>query len=273
MSVAYGNLGIVSTRLGELPEAEVYFRKGLLLAEQVNDPVYISLLESYLTPVLQDQGKLEEARSSLLHALMVGRASKFAPCIGCSLIALGQLRIAQVIEENHRSTAKSPRQSSLHQQLWRTKSSLKRALALEGLEAETRTEGLLALARASFMLGEVDSARQQAEQVIDEARRLEQTWLLACAQRLLANILSAQEAYDAADALFVQSIETLQLHGMSLEEARTLLAFSESLLQRHDPVSHARGLQLLQEARQAFEACHAALDLALAPHATTSATA
>src|SRR5207245_2118163 len=70
------------------------------------------------------------------------------------------------------------------------RTALRRALALEGLEAETRTEGQLALARASFLLGEMDTAQQQAVQTMEEARRLEQTWLLACARRLMGEILS-----------------------------------------------------------------------------------
>lgn len=275
MSIAYGNLGIVSTRLGELTEAEISFRKGIALAEQVNDPVYISLLESYLTPVLQDQDKLEEARSTLLHALKVSRISKFAPCIGCSLVALGQLRINQVIEENQRNPKAS--QLPIHQQLWRTRNSLQRALSLEGLEAETRTEGQLALARATFMLGEIKIAQQQVEQVILEARRLEQTWLLACSLRLLGSILTAQKEHKAADTVFEEAIETLRRHGMRLEEARTLYASGDPLLQRQDATNRAKGLQRLQEARQVFEASHAALDLALvdrtlAAYTATSAT-
>jgi predicted ATPase/DNA-binding SARP family transcriptional activator len=266
LTTAYGNLGILSTRLGELAEAEKYFRKGLSLAEQVNDPVYISLLESYLTPVLQDQDKLEEARSTLLHALKISRTSKFAPCIGCSLIALGYLRINQVIQENHRDLTKSLPYSTVNQQLLRTRNSLERALALEGLEAETRTEGQLSRARTTFMLGEFKSARQQAEQVIAEARRLEQTWLLACAQRLLGSILSALKEFEAADALFDEATEMLKQHGMRLEEARTLYASGESQLQRQDAASHEKGLQRLQEARRIFEACHAASDLALVDH-------
>ena len=172
MSVAFANLGILSARLGDLPEAETFFKRGITLAEQVNDPVYVSLWQCCTGYVLQDQGKMIEAKLSLRGALTISRAMNFTPCIGVALVVLGQLRIAQALlvqENNSGSTGPLERSatSSYTHLLRKARISLQRALSLEGLEAETRTEGQLALARVAFLMGEVDGARQQALQVME----------------------------------------------------------------------------------------------------------
>ena len=99
--------------------------------------------------------------------------------------------------------------------------------------------------------------------MIEEARRYEQTWLLACAQRLMGSILSTRGEYEEADVCFTWASETLQKCGMRLEWARALCSHGESLLLRAGTSEDGRseGLRYLQEARQAFEECHAALDL------------
>ena len=63
MSVAFANLGVLSARFGDLPEAEAYFKRGITLVEQVNDPVYVSLWQSCQAHILQDQGKMNEAKA------------------------------------------------------------------------------------------------------------------------------------------------------------------------------------------------------------------
>ncbi len=109
-------------------------------------------------------------RLSLRQALTISRAMNFTPCIGIALVVLGQLRIAQalVVQENDSGspgTIKRPANSSYTHLLRRARISLQRALALEGLEAETRTEGQLALAQVALLLGEIDEAQQQAHRL------------------------------------------------------------------------------------------------------------
>jgi predicted ATPase/DNA-binding SARP family transcriptional activator len=194
MSVAFANLGILSTRFGDLPEAEACYKQALVLAEQVNDPVYVSLWQSSQAPILQDQGKINEAKVSLRRALAISRAMNFTPCIGIALVVLAQLRVAQavVVQENGSTEkVKRPTNSSYTHMLRKARVSLHRALSLEGLEAETRTEGHLALAKVALLLGEIDEAWQQALQVMDDAQRYEQKWLLACTRRLMGTILAA----------------------------------------------------------------------------------
>ncbi len=244
LSVAFGNLGILAARLGDLPEAEAYFKRGLALAEQINDPVYMSLCHAYLTTIMQDQGKI------------------------IALVVLGQLRIAQalVVQENDSGspgTIKRPANSSYTYLLRRARISLKRALILEGLEAETRTEGQLALAKVALLLGEIDEAQQQVAQAMNEAQRYEQTWLLACTQQLIGNILTIQAHYEQAETYFMQSLEALKKCGMRLQWARTLQSFGLTLLEQHSKgeTNYEKGLNYLQDAYQTFQECNAIQDL------------
>ncbi len=265
MSVDFGNLGILSARFGDLAEAEVYYKRALMLAEQVNDPVYMSLWYSYLTPVMQDQGKIDEAKKSLCQALRIGRVMSMT--LGVALVTLVHLRIAQALagQENDGNSPGTVKQggASYTHLLKRARIALQRALNLEGLEAETRTEGQLAVAQASFLLGEIDTAQQQAMQAMEEASRLEQTWLLACARRLVGEILSVQGQREEARTYFGQALETLQKCGMRLEWARTLQGYGAALLGEHskDDGSYRQGLKYLEEAREVFRECNAVLDL------------
>jgi predicted ATPase len=72
--------------------------------------------------------------------------------------------------------------------LTRARTSLRHALALPGLEAETRTRGRLALAHVSLLLREREAARQQAAQAMEEAQRYELMGLLARCEQLMREI-------------------------------------------------------------------------------------
>jgi tetratricopeptide (TPR) repeat protein len=268
MSATLGNLGILAARFGDLPEAEVCYKRALVLAEQVNDPVYISLLQSYQALILQDQGKMNEAKLSLRRALTISRAMNLITCIGIALVALGQLRIAQALlvpENNSGSTGTLKRMatSSYTYLLRKARISLQRALALEGVEAETRTEGQLALARVAFLLGEIDEALRQALQVMHQAQQYEQTWLLACTYRLMGSILSVQGQMEQASEYFEHAIEILHHRGMRLEWARTLQSYGSAILEQHGTgeIGYSQALKYLQDASQAFHECNANLEL------------
>jgi DNA-binding SARP family transcriptional activator len=268
MSVACGNIGTLSARLGDLPEAEICYRRALALAEQVNDPVYMSLWHCYLSPVMQDQGKMHEARLSLRRALTIGRSMNITPCIGVALVVLGHLHIAQVIggEENPSSSSEITKRrnaSSYTHLLKRARICLQRALTLEGLEAETQTDGQLALAQVSLLLGEIDTAQQQTMLVIEEALRYKQTWLLACAQRLMGSILTVLDQQQQAVQYFKQAIETFHNCGMRLEWARTLQTCGVALLEQYSAgdSSYEQGLKYLKDASQVFRECNAIYEL------------
>src|SRR5690348_12050859 len=191
----------------------------------------MSLLQGYLAPIMQDQGKLDEAEKSVSLALSISRTMKITPCIGIALMALGHLRIAQFIKDQESkyyspSAIKRSHTSSIYL-LQRAKKSLRHALLLEGLDAETRTDGQIALAQSAFLLGEIDNAWQQILQVMHDAKKYDQIWLLACAQRLLGNILAVQGQHEETVKQFTQSLQTLEERGMRLEWARTLRDYNE----------------------------------------------
>ncbi len=131
------------------------------------------------------------------------------------------------------------------------------------MEAETRAEGQLALAQADLLLGEVETAQQQALQTLEEAHRYELTWLIARAQRLLGSIFAAQGQREQAVQHFEQALHT---SGMHLEYARTLRYYGLMLLQQDGVDEEAchereRGLNFLREAHQVFTDCKVALDV------------
>lgn len=253
----------------ELREAQAFYERALHLAEQIHDPVYISLWSGYLAVPLQAQRKLDEAKSFIYKSLAIGRNKRIPFCIGFALITLGHLRINQATNEYERNPYSSETTKrhylSPARLLQQARVSLIRGLAIEGLEAETRTEGLLGLAQASFLLGEIDIALPQAHQALEEANRYEQTWLLACIQRLLGTIMAVQGQHKEAKAYFTQSLATLKERGMRLEYARTLRDYGEAILRNahSDDEDCERAIAYLQEARQIFQECGAVLDFEL----------
>ncbi len=206
MSVDLSNMGVLCARSGDLREAENLFKQSLVFAERINDQIYVSLWNVVLTTVLQDQGKFSEAEACLYRAINISRAMKNTPCIGFALVALGNLHIAQSIMMRIQYENASQEDDELPQRnliahsrfLIRAQSVLERALALEELEAETKIEGQLILARVFLFLGNLDKARHQAISTLDEARQHELVWEPARAQSLLGSILAAKGQQEQA---------------------------------------------------------------------------
>ncbi len=182
-SVVYSNLGIQAARTGRLTEAEEWLRRGLALAEQINDQVYVSMWNTLLSDVFQQQGKLSEAQSCLCHALMLGRRVGNIPCIGLALVGVGNLRIAEA-----KTTDKSQDMAQRERYLKRANKTLQRVLAFEGLEAEARAEGQLAMAQVSLLLGNQDDALQQASAVLAKVQAHELTWLVERTRELMRDM-------------------------------------------------------------------------------------
>lgn len=176
-SVVFSNLGELAACFGDLEEAEMWYKKGLKLAERFNDRVYMSAWNAGLATVLQEEKKMEEAAACIVQSLRVGRAMKNDPCIGVALVALGSMRITQALALDQHSTRE--------RLLTRAQQAIQRALALNALEAETRTKGQLAEAHLSLLLGDSEKARQKLKQVIGEAHRYELALVEAHACRLL----------------------------------------------------------------------------------------
>ncbi|MFL5589024.1 MAG: DUF6788 family protein [Ktedonobacteraceae bacterium] len=181
-SVVFSNLGelvAASDNSGDLEEAEQWYKKGLVLAKRFNDREYMSRWNAGLAAVLQEQGKHDEAAACIRLALSIGRTMHNSPCIGVALLALANLRVAQ-------AQAFSKKLPKMHTRLLNhAKEDIQRVLALEGLEAETRTRSQLTLAQISLLMGAMKKAKALAEQVIDEAQQHELASVEEKARRLL----------------------------------------------------------------------------------------
>ena len=189
MSVVFHNLGELAAYSENLEEAETLYRRSLELAGQFNDREYQSLWNADLATILQERGNLAGAEICVGQALTIGRAIHNAPCIGLALVAVGNLRIAQARAKQ--SNDGRPQGITPIMLLRRARTSLGHALALSGLEAETRTRGQLAMAHVSLLLGEREVAQQQAMQATEEATRYELMGLLARCEQLMREVEDA----------------------------------------------------------------------------------
>lgn len=255
VSFVYGNLGIANLRYGNLADTQKEFQQALSIAERIHERPPLSLWNSYMTTTLQDQGELERAANSAKQAIQVGRAMGFAPYIGLSLVAIGNLRIAQSfatdISPKHKKTL-----------LLRAQHTLQRALQIEGMEADTRIEAQLLLAQTLFLRGEVAEAKTMVAEVLEEAQNFEMIWLVARAYRLLGDILVRQRKFATARKQYEQARRIFNDRGMKLEHARTVHHYGLLFLHMSDdPQLLQRGLTYLRTARQTFIRCGAILDV------------
>ncbi len=263
------NLGMLDVRTANLINAENEYQHAISLAENINDLATVSPLSTYLSSLLQEQNRLSEAKRALYRALKISRGMHITPYVGMALVVLGNLRINQALMlESDRGNDISQSKVDLRM-LMRAKKTLKHALALDGIEAETRIEGRLLLAQAHLLLDELDLAHQQTQQAQEEAVQSELTWLVIRAQRLQGCILATQHRYEQAEHFFEQAMRAFRKCGMRLEYARTLYHYGLMLLRwnKAKGKKYEQGLAYFKDARQTFADCKAALDLKLAEQA------
>jgi predicted ATPase/DNA-binding SARP family transcriptional activator len=261
-----GNIGILDARTANLAEAENEYRRAITLAENINELASLSPWCTYLSILLQEQIRFDDARSALYRALKISRGMHFTPYVGMALVALGNLRISQALMLESEGKSDEAQSKAYSQMLLLAKKTLKHALALEGIEAETRIEGRLLLAQAYLLSDELDLAQQQTQQAQEEAVQSELTWLVIRAQRLQGCILATQHRYEQAEHFFELAMRAFRKCGMRLEYARTLYHYGLMLLRwnKAKGKKYEQGLAYLKDARQAFADCKAALDLKLA---------
>ncbi|TMC17827.1 MAG: tetratricopeptide repeat protein, partial [Chloroflexi bacterium] len=177
LAVVYSNRGELAAAKGNLEDAESWYRKSLVLAERFNDREYISWWNTRLAAVLLEQGRFEEARTHTLRALRTGRMIRNNPCISKALVGLGNLRIAQA-----RASQRLPKVRT--RLLQRARQDVLYALALPGLEVETKTKCHLILAHVALLLDE-EEADNKIIGVIEEASQYGLTLVGVKARRLL----------------------------------------------------------------------------------------
>ncbi len=263
MSFTLGNLGVLNLRTGNLIESETEFRRGIALAEHIDDPASVSLWNASLASALQDQGRISESRAILYHALRISRTMNIAFFTSIALIALGSMRLSQaaIVAMEERDSIQS--NNKVVKLLVRAKKTLRRALALEGIEAETRADGQLILAQVMLQLGELKTAHEQVERTLEEGLKSESTWIVVRAQKIMGCILAAQGQWQQAEDFFEQALRMSRKYTMRLEQGRTLYHYGNMLVRQGDSSqkTYQQGISYLQEAQQIFEECKAGLDL------------
>ena len=106
-------------------------------------------------------------------------------------------------------------------------------------------------------------AEEQTLQTMREAQEHEITRILARAHRLLGRIMAIQEKHSQAHYCFEQAMAIFRENEMRLDYARTVHDYGFTLLQRGhlDETAYQQGVAYLQEARDIFSACRAAVNL------------
>ena len=278
IAMVTGNLGEMASRSGDLRQAEEWFRRSLAMAERINEADQISWCNTALAVALQDHGDLVGAAECIRRSLSIARSMKSARNIGGALIALADLRIIQAmiackLQDKGKNSTNVPQPTALSTRLLlRAKSTIQRALSVEGLETELVIEGQLILANTHFLLGDLARAKQEAVQTMEEAKQYELTRMLARSYRLLGRVLAAQGNYTEADACFEQALQVFRDCELHLDYARTLYGYGVTLLERetYGEMQLNTGLTYLHEARAIFANSHAAIDLELVDHILAS---
>ncbi len=118
------------------------------------------------------------------------------------------------------------------------------------------------LVHVAFLLGEIETAQQQALHTLQEANQYELTWLVARTQRVLGSILAALHEDEQSQQYFEQALRTFQKRGMVLEEARTLRERSVALLSHVNLSTEERNkaIQELNATNEIFTTHQAVLD-------------
>ncbi|MBV9022005.1 MAG: tetratricopeptide repeat protein [Ktedonobacteraceae bacterium] len=140
ISVIFSNLAELAAASGDLHGAENWYRRGLELADHFGDLHYMSTWRVGLATVLQAQGKLSEAATSITRAWRIARSMHNGPSIGAALVALAAQRLAQ-------AESRDTRPADRMRLLMHAQKDIERALALEGLEAETIARAKVTLAK------------------------------------------------------------------------------------------------------------------------------
>jgi tetratricopeptide (TPR) repeat protein len=257
-SYAIGNFGLAAMRSGQLVEAEAHFRRAITELEYYNNLIGKVLFSPNLAILLLEQGKVSDAYSTLCTALTLARRLHLVPYIGYVLIALGTMRLLQVITmvEPNETQVPSFSKTRIHL-LKKARRALEYALKLEGLEADTRLDGEITLLEVRWHLNTQKTMYKQINLLRKKCAQSKLAWHLSRIERLHGNMLTTQGKYEQATSHFQQSMHHARHYNLAWEHARTLQCYGTSLLKQQTGTSLVQGREYLQEAQKTFAACHA----------------
>lgn len=278
-----GNLGSNAVNNGNLRAATAWLTDSLALAEQSGDRRMTNWLLIVLAMAQRELGEMRPALENIRRALAAERSLQNPTNTGLALFILADWRAARALMLRKLDTVSLLRpvyqtmQSAEQQRLLRSgKKAVERALALEGLEAETYCNAQLVLANILYYAGDLEQACTLTTQALTSALQSEMGQLVGTAYHLLGDILSTNARYEEADISFAEAIKIFKKHEMRLYYARALHSYGTSLLIRslnlspRQKATHPTDTTLiekarasLREARDLFETCQASHDLAV----------
>lgn len=251
------NIGLVDIRTGNLIDSVNEIKQAIDLAETVKDKASISFFNAYLAFTFLEQGKILEAKEALYSSLNIGRKTHVSIYIGVSLMTLGYLRFVQ--SKDKRINSDEQKSLKLLQSARRT---LIYAIDYKGIEKETSIEGRVILAYVLIQLADIEEARLQAEQALEEAKKYDLEWLIARANHVLGVIAFANSLYDQAIDYYEKAENITLAKGMKLEYARIIYNHGLALLKTNDTIEgRNKGRNYIKDAQKIFEDCKAAMDL------------
>ncbi len=171
-----GNLAVIDLRQDRLSMAAARLAQALEWAERCNDRPSISFWSSYAGQVALAQGQREQARTYVVRALLYARQCHVEPYVAIALVTAASFHLAPLLQE---SLANAPAPYV------KAKRALQRALALSGVEAETRIEARLLSARLAALEGDQTTSQAQAQTALDEAQKCGVEWIIPLVKRWL----------------------------------------------------------------------------------------
>ena len=257
----HANIGVLNMRIGNLVDAVTELSQGVSFAEKIVEPASVCVMSIYLSYAQQDQGEIEAAFATLVKALKLCHTVYIPPYVGMALVALGNLRILLSSEVSPIDFPDMTRLRDRGQCLKKAMYALQKALRIEGLEVETKVEGLLAMAQVSLLMGESDKALAYIQQALRDIKKYELEWLQGRSYRLLGLVVYSRQELEKAKTYFERSISINRKNGMRIELAHTLSAYGALLLQHREQKVSTNGLKFLNEARLIYKECGAKIYL------------
>ena len=179
-SVIYSNLAKLAALSAKPGEAEVWYRRAISIASEKQDRDYENRWNVDFAAVLQQQGKQAEAQHCLLNAFRVGWHARNNSWLGNALTGIAAYRLAQA-----HAASKMQEWNTSHRYLTHAAQDIQRALALDGLETQTRIQAQLVSAQLSLARNDSEQARTELQHVLQVAHSHKLVAIERQAQQLL----------------------------------------------------------------------------------------
>lgn len=243
LASAYNRLGVVYFKLGQMPAAQTYFQKGVLLRQQINDLDGLARSYNNLAATSFSLLNWEQAVSYLRSSLELHRKTGYVEGIIDAQHNLAIIHLARGDLSNGRKKLKvaldaarslgNPRQVALilsdlgeHDILRGNLTDAlaylneARQIALEAGVREAAAEAQWRLAWAYVQMGDLEEAWPHANEAVELAAASGIQELLGDALRTLGVVQGRYGQYEAAEHSLQSSIQALQETGQSFKAAR-----------------------------------------------------